>query len=158
MYYPSFFILHWRLWNTGISSRLPSSQLLLSVFSRKGWRKFGQKSFPISSIDWTPISPFLYPPTPPANHPLTVIISICYHTACSIYTVRLLNQVCRCTRCIIYHIARRSWEHFKMKFLWRYGRELCDALELIQILHAQNDKDNCVDFYNSVFPGEAKMC
>ncbi len=26
-----------------------------------------------------------------------------------------------------------------------------------QSLHAQNDKENCVDFYNSVFPGEAKM-
>ncbi len=24
--------------------------------------------------------------------------------------------------------------------------------------HAQNDKENCVDFYNSFFPGEAKMC
>ncbi len=25
-------------------------------------------------------------------------------------------------------------------------------------MYAQNDKDNGVDFYNSVFPGEAKMC
>ncbi len=31
-------------------------------------------------------------------------------------------------------------------------------LELIQTLYAQNDRENCVDFYNSVFPGEAKMC
>ncbi len=29
---------------------------------------------------------------------------------------------------------------------------------IIQTLHAQNDKENCVDFYNLVFPGEAKMC
>ncbi len=45
-----------------------------------------------------------------------------------------------------------------MKFLWKYGGELCYTLELIQTLYAQNDKENCVDFYNSVFPGEAKMC
>ncbi len=44
-----------------------------------------------------------------------------------------------------------------MKFLWRYGRELRYILELIQSLHTQNGKGNCVDFYNSVFPGEAKM-
>ncbi len=36
--------------------------------------------------------------------------------------------------------------------------ELCFTLELMQTLHAQNDKENGVDFYNSVFPGEAKMC
>ncbi len=59
---------------------------------------------------------------------------------------------------IIRHIAHRSCQQFKMKFLWRYGRELCYTLELIQTSHAQNDKENCVDFYNSVFPGEAKMC
>ncbi len=35
---------------------------------------------------------------------------------------------------------------------------LCYTLELIQTLYGQNDKENCVDFYNSVFPGEAKMC
>ncbi len=45
-----------------------------------------------------------------------------------------------------------------MKFLRRYGRELCYTLELIQTLFAQNDKENCVDFYNSVSPGEVKMC
>ncbi len=49
-------------------------------------------------------------------------------------------------------------EHFKMKFPWRNGRELCFTLELIQTLHAQNDKENGVCFYKSVFPGEAKMC
>ncbi len=38
----------WGLWNTGISSRLPSLQLFLSMFSRNGWRKFGQKPFHIS--------------------------------------------------------------------------------------------------------------
>ncbi len=32
-------------------SRLPSLQLLLSMFSRNGWRKFGLKPFPISPID-----------------------------------------------------------------------------------------------------------
>ncbi len=31
-------------------------------------------------------------------------------------------------------------------------------LELIETLFAQNDQENCVDFYNLVFPGEAKMC
>ncbi len=35
---------------------------------------------------------------------------------------------------------------------------MCYTLELIQTLYAQNDKQNCVNFYNSVFPGEAKMC
>ncbi len=35
--------------------------------------------------------------------------------------------------------------------------ELSYTLELIQTLHVQNDKENCVDFYNSVFPGEVKM-
>ncbi len=35
--------------------------------------------------------------------------------------------------------------------------ELCFSLELIQNLHAQNDKENGVDFYNSVFTGEAKV-
>ncbi len=33
--------------------------------------------------------------------------------------------------------------------------ELCYALELIQPLYAQKDKENGVDFYNSVFPEEA---
>ncbi len=44
-----------------------------------------------------------------------------------------------------------------MKFLERYIRERCHTLELIQTLHAQNDKENCVGFYNSVLPGEAQM-
>ncbi len=47
---------------------------------------------------------------------------------------------------------------FKMKFLWRYGRKLCYTLELIQTLYAENDKENGKEFYNSVFPGEVKMC
>ncbi len=42
----------WAMWNTGISPRLPSLRLFLSIFSRKGWRKFGQKSFPILPTDW----------------------------------------------------------------------------------------------------------
>ncbi len=44
-----------------------------------------------------------------------------------------------------------------MKFLKRYARELSYTLELIQTLHAQNDKGNCMDVNNSDFPGEAKM-
>ncbi len=44
-----------------------------------------------------------------------------------------------------------------MTFLWRYGRELCYTLELIQILYAENDKENGVDFYNTVFPEEVKI-
>ncbi len=36
----------WGLWNTGISSRLPSLQLHLSMLSRKGWKKCGQKPNP----------------------------------------------------------------------------------------------------------------
>ncbi len=36
--------------------------------------------------------------------------------------------------------------------------ELCYTSEFIQILYAQKDKENGVDFYNSVFPGKAKMC
>ncbi len=36
--------------------------------------------------------------------------------------------------------------------------ELCFTLELIQTVYAQNDKENGVELYNSVFPGEAKKC
>ncbi len=32
------------------------------------------------------------------------------------------------------------------------------TLELIQNLYAQTDKENGVDSYNSVFPGEVKIC
>ncbi len=46
----------------------------------------------------------------------------------------------------------------RTRVMTRYGREVCYTLELIQTLHAQNDQENCVDFYNSVFSGEAKMC
>ncbi len=60
----------WGLWNTGISFRLPSLQVLLSMFSRKGWRKFGQKSFPISPIDWTLTAPFAYPLLPTCTPPI----------------------------------------------------------------------------------------
>ncbi len=72
----------WGLWSIGISCQLPSLQLLLSMFSRNGWRKFGQKSFSISPIDWT-----LIPPFPQAHHPLTVIITICYPTPGFIHVV-----------------------------------------------------------------------
>ncbi len=37
-------------------------------------------------------------------------------------------------------------------------RELKEAQGLIQSVHTINDKENGVDFYNSVFPGEVKMC
>ncbi len=60
--------------------------------------------------------------------------------------------------CINCNIAHRSWQNFKIKFLWRYGRELCYTLELIQTLHFLNDKEKCMDLYYSFFPGEAKMC
>ncbi len=46
----------------------------------------------------------------------------------------------------IWHFTHRSWQHFKMKFLWRCGRELCCTLECIQTVHAQSDKENCVEF------------
>ncbi len=36
--------------------------------------------------------------------------------------------------------------------------ELCYTLELLPALYADNDKENDVDFYNSVFPGEVKSC
>ncbi len=36
--------------------------------------------------------------------------------------------------------------------------ELCYTLEITQTLYAQHDKENGVDFYNSVFPGEVIMC
>ncbi len=49
-------------------------------------------------------------------------------------------------------IAHGSWQHVKMKFLWRYGKELCYTLESIQTLPVQNDNENGVDSYNS------KMC
>ncbi len=45
------FVKHQQSGNKAKSSRLPSLQFLLSMFSRNRWRKFGQKSFPTSSID-----------------------------------------------------------------------------------------------------------
>ncbi len=45
-------------------------------------------------------------------------------------------RYCRCTRCITCHIVHRSWQNFKMKFLRRYGRELCYTLDLIRTLYA----------------------
>ncbi len=41
--------------------------------------------------------------------------------------------------------------------IFGYGRELCCTLEFIQTLYVQNDKEKVVNFYNLVFPGEAKM-
>ncbi len=66
-------------------SWLPSIQLLLSLFSRKNWRKFPQKSFPIFPIDQRPISPIPQPLSPPspAYLVLTVTISICVNMSSS---------------------------------------------------------------------------
>ncbi len=41
--------------------------------------------------------------------------------------------------------------------IFGYGRELFCTFEFIQTLYAQNDKEKVVNFYNLVFPGEAKM-
>ncbi len=60
----------------------------VNVFLRNGWRKIGQKFFPISQscLNTHPL-PFPYPPPPfpPVHHSLTVIISLCYPTPCFIY-------------------------------------------------------------------------
>ncbi len=40
----------------------------------------------------------------------------------------------------------------------RQGTVLHFRILELEVLHAQNDKENCVDFDNSVSPGEAKMC
>ncbi len=61
--------VRWGLWNTGMSYQHPSLRLLLSIFSRNCWRKFGQKSFPIAPSDWTLISSFLYPQPHPTCKP-----------------------------------------------------------------------------------------
>ncbi len=61
--------------------------------------------------------------------------------------------------------------HFSLQYAWLLSRTghdniltrnssedtLCYTLEFLQNVHAQNDKENCVDFYNSVFPGEGFM-
>ncbi len=49
------------------SSKLPPLQLLLSMFPRKGRRKFGQTSIPISPIDWKRTPPVPYPLFPPTG-------------------------------------------------------------------------------------------
>ncbi len=79
----------WGLWNAGISSRFPSLQLLLSIFSGKGWGTLGQKSFPNCPIDWPLISPtHKHPnPNPPAYHPVEIAISLCYPTPCFVFAV-----------------------------------------------------------------------
>ncbi len=45
-------LFRWGLWNIGISYRLPSLQLLLSAFSRRGWRKCGHLPRLINPIFW----------------------------------------------------------------------------------------------------------
>ncbi len=47
----------------------------------------------------------------------------------------LLSRRCAWTIHIC-RIAHRSWQHFKMEFLWRYVRELYNTLELIPTLYA----------------------
>ncbi len=53
-----------------ILNKLPATslQLLLSIFSRNGWRQFGQKSFPTSPVDWTLTFFPPHSPTPPPYH------------------------------------------------------------------------------------------
>ncbi len=59
----------WGLWNTEISSRLPSLQVLLSIFSRKGWRKSGQKSSTSPPLtEQSPPPPSHYPTCTPPIH------------------------------------------------------------------------------------------
>ncbi len=93
---------------TGISCRLPSLHLILSMFSRNVWRTFGQKSFPISPINWTLTSPFPYPPITPAHHPLTVISSICYPTPC-LYICGFFKPVVAYFLPLLIIIIQRFW-------------------------------------------------
>ncbi len=131
-----------------------------------------QTSFNSVMKDWTDKFHALGIPTSSSSRSNTVyngIFSATPHVSClwfkNIYAICLIISVeqtdlnlviywwryCRCSRCIICPIAHRSWQHFKMKFLWRYGRELCYTLEIIQTLYVQIDKENVVDLYNSVF-------
>ncbi len=83
----------WRTWNTGISSRLPSLQLLLLMFTRKDWRKLGQKSLPNSPIDWSLISQFPTTP-PPSQLQLSVLNMWLLQACCSLlFTIINHNQV-----------------------------------------------------------------
>ncbi len=92
-------------------------------------------------------------------------IDMCSYIIFAVYICRIISCLKGFT--LFYYIPHTEEFHFKMlswpvrdekKFIWRYGMELCFTLELIQNLHAQNDKENGVDFYYSVFPGEAKKC
>ncbi len=60
------------LWNIGISSQLLLFQLLQFSFSRRGRRKFNQKSLPIFAIDWV-LNPQIQHSAPPtAREPLKI--------------------------------------------------------------------------------------
>ncbi len=52
------------------------------------------------------------------------------------FSCHSLSHIPTCLAHLLSHIEHWSWQHFKMKFLWRYGRELCNTLELIQTLYA----------------------
>ncbi len=56
------------------------------------------------------------------------------------------------------HHAQAMTKFFKWNSSEDTAMILCYTLELIQNLHGQSDTENGVDFYNSVFPGEVKMC
>ncbi len=79
-------VRHFRrgLSNTAFVVRAPC----VNVF-KKRFQKNLTEVIPILPIDWTLISPFWCssPPMPRAQHPLTLITSICYPTPCSTYVV-----------------------------------------------------------------------
>ncbi len=70
----------WGLWNIGISFRRYSS--FCQCFQETVGGSWDRNLSPSPPL--TEHSP---PPFPPAHHPLTVIISICYPTPCFIYVV-----------------------------------------------------------------------
>ncbi len=58
----------WGMWNTRISSRLPSLQLLLPLFFKKRLEKVTTEIFPLLPIDWPLISHFpSTSPSPPSS-------------------------------------------------------------------------------------------
>ncbi len=75
-----------RLWNIGISSRLPPLQLLLSNLSIWGWREFWESRFPSSHWLGTHL-PNTLTPALPARHQLIVPTSTWYQNPCFVYAV-----------------------------------------------------------------------
>ncbi len=69
---------------------------------------------------------------------------------------------------IMHRVHLQYMTEFKSVFITKIFRpisnifvnytQLTYILEFIHTLYAQNDKENCGDFYNSVCPGVAKMC